>query len=131
MKNIFLIIIAIIIAVLFAFRLKDDWLKYKFLKEEAKSLEEKKEKLLEEETRLESLIEEISREEIFEKEARLMLGLKKEGERVVLIMPPEAASPTPEQLKNKGRYSVNFFSSFVKKFLNFLSNIYNIYNIKK
>ncbi|MDD5760508.1 MAG: septum formation initiator family protein [Candidatus Pacebacteria bacterium] len=87
MKKFLLILISIVIVIILAQRIQGDWQRYKLLTEEFSDLESKKENLLKEQARLEQLLEQGSQKELLEKEARSMLGFKKEGEEVVLIIP--------------------------------------------
>jgi ADP-heptose:LPS heptosyltransferase len=87
MKRLFLILLIFSLIIILGLRIKDDWSRYRILKNEVNELITKKIRLLEEEKRLERLKEEGSKAEVLEREAREMLGLKKEGENVVLILP--------------------------------------------
>ncbi|MFA5360421.1 MAG: septum formation initiator family protein [Candidatus Paceibacterota bacterium] len=88
MKKFLLILISIVIVFALAQRIQDDWQKYKLLTEEVSDLESKKENLLKERERLEQLLEQGSQKDLLEREARSMLGFKKEGEEVILVIPP-------------------------------------------
>lgn len=87
MKRFFLILLIFSLVIILGLRIKEDWSRYRILKDEANELITKNIRLLEEEKRLERLKEEGSKLEVLEREAREMLGLKKEGESVVLILP--------------------------------------------
>jgi hypothetical protein len=79
--------------------------------------------LLEEEKRLERLKEEGSKAEVLEREAREMLGLKKEGENVVLIL------PLNNQVQNNETTTKGIVSSEHLKF--FIAQIIKVwYNFK-
>lgn len=92
MKKFLLIIVIFGIASFLLLRMKEDWQTYQLLTDEAESLKQKKESLEQEQQKLEQVLEEGRQEEAMEKEARLMLGLKKEGEKVIMILPPEDLS---------------------------------------
>ncbi len=87
MKRFFLILLIFSLIIILGLRIKDDWSRYRILKNEVNELITKEIRLSEEEKRLERLKEEGSKTEVLEREAREMLGLKKEGENVVLILP--------------------------------------------
>jgi len=87
MKRFFLILVIFSLVIILGLRIKEDWSRYRILRDEANELITKNIRLLEEEKRLERLKEEGSKLEVLEREAREMLGLKKEGESVVLILP--------------------------------------------
>lgn len=71
------------------------------LKKEVKELEEKRAKL-------EARVSETREESYLEKEARERLGLKKPGEEVVVVLPPEENQK--EKVKEK-----NFWQKFIQK----------------
>lgn len=96
MKKFLLIIVIFAIAFFLLSRMKEDWQTYQSLTDEAESLGQKKENLEQEQQRLEKVLEEESQKEALEKEARLMLGLKKEGEKVIMVLPPEGLSNNSE-----------------------------------
>lgn len=96
MKKFLLIIVIFAIASFLLLRMKEDWQTYQLLTDEAESLEQKKESLEQEQQRLEQILEEGRQEEAWEKEARLMLGLKKEGEKVIMVLPPKGLSNDSE-----------------------------------
>ncbi|MFA5392315.1 MAG: septum formation initiator family protein [Candidatus Paceibacterota bacterium] len=87
MKRFFLILAIFSLVIIFGLRIKDDWFRYRMLKAEVDESKAKNASLLQEEKRLERLKEEGSKTEVLEREAREMLGLKKEGENVILILP--------------------------------------------
>lgn len=87
MKRFFLILLIFSLVIILGLRIKEDWSRYRILKDEVNELIAKNIRLSEEEKRLERLKEEGSKAEVLEREAREMLGLKKEGENVVLILP--------------------------------------------
>jgi hypothetical protein len=87
MKRFFLILLIFSLIIILGLRIKDDWSRYRILKNEVNELITKEIRLSEEEKRLERLKEEGSKTEVLEREVREMLGLKKEGENVVLILP--------------------------------------------
>jgi cell division protein FtsB len=87
MKKFLLISISIILVFFLSQRIKEDWQRYQLLTEEVSGLELRKENLEREQERLEQLLEQGDQEELLEKEVRSMMGFKKEGEEVVLIVP--------------------------------------------
>jgi cell division protein FtsB len=87
MKKFLLISISIILVFFLSQRIKEDWQRYQLLTEEVSGLESRKENLEREQERLEQLLEQGDQEELLEKEVRSMMGFKKEGEEVVLIVP--------------------------------------------
>lgn len=87
MRKIFLIIICIIVIIFLGRRIPGEWQKHQLLTEEVESLENKKENLTQEQQRLEEFLETGTQEEILEREVRSMLGYKKEGEQVILVVP--------------------------------------------
>ena len=87
MKQFITVTLIIILIVVFGLRVKNDWQRYRLLKQEVQQLELKNQNLSEEEQRLERLKETGSQEELLEEEARTMLGLQKVGEKVVLVLP--------------------------------------------
>jgi len=102
MKKILIIVICLFLSVLLAISLKDSWKKNRILQEELSVLEKQKSNLIKEEGELKQIMTEGKIEENLEREARLTLGFKKEGEEVILIVPPSlvtssVATSTSEQ----------------------------------
>lgn len=127
MKKFLLIIVIFAIAFFLLLRIKGDWQTYQSLTDEAESLGQKKESLEQEQQRLEQVLEEGRQEEASEKEARLMLGLKKEGEKVIMVLPPEG-------LSNNSGVSISTSSDDLtqKTAGSFLSKVFQIwYDIKR
>jgi len=127
MKKFLLIIVIFAIASFLLLRIKGDWQTYQLLTDEAESLGQKKESLEQEQQRLEQVLEEGRQEEVLEKEARLMLGLKKEGEKVIMVLPAES-------LSNNSEVSISTSSDdLVQKTAgSFLSKVFQIwYDIKR
>jgi hypothetical protein len=87
MKKILFSLLIFTLIIILGLRIKEDWSRYRILKNEVNELITKNIRLSEEEKRLERLKEEGSKLEVLEREVREMLGLKKEGENVVLILP--------------------------------------------
>ena len=88
----------------------------------------KKQGLLEEEERLAQVLETGTQEEILEREARLMLGYKKEGEQVVLVIPStnnteEIATTSEEGLSASIRLGDNVISKFSQFWHNLIEKI--------
>jgi cell division protein FtsB len=94
MKKFLLISISIILIFFLSQRIKEDWQRYQLLTEEVSGLESRKENLAREQERLEQLLEQGNQEELLEKEVRSMMGFKKEGEEVVLVVPPGSSNET-------------------------------------
>jgi len=88
MKKSLLILIGILIIFFLAQRIPEEWQRHRLLTEEVSNLEMRKESLTKEQEKLEQLLETGTQEELLEREARLMLGYKKEGEQVILVIPP-------------------------------------------
>jgi len=127
MKKFLLIIVIFAIASFLLLRIKGDWQTYQLLTDEAESLGQKKESLEQEQQRLEQVLEKGRQEEVLEKEARLMLGLKKEGEKVIMVLPAES-------LSNNSEVSISTSSDdLVQKTAgSFLSKVFQIwYDIKR
>lgn len=127
MKKFLLIIVIFAIAFFLLSRMKEDWQTYQSLTDEEESLGQKKENLEQEQQRLEKVLEEESQKEALEKEARLMLGLKKEGEKVIMVLPPEG-------LSNNSEVSISTSSDDLtqKTAGSFLSKVFQIwYDIKR
>ena len=87
MKKMLFSLLIFSLIIILGLRIKEDWSRYRILKNEVNELIAKDIHLSEEEKRLERLKEEGSKLEVLEREAREMLGLKKEGENVVLVLP--------------------------------------------
>ena len=87
MKKILFSLLIFTLIIILGLRIKEDWSRYRILKNEVNELITKDISLSEEEKRLERLKEEGSKLEVLEREAREMLGLKKQGENVVLVLP--------------------------------------------
>ncbi len=117
MKRIFLIIVSLALIFFFSSRIREDWQRYRLLTDEVKSLEQRKSNIQEEQKRLEQLLEEGKQEEILEKEARLMLGLKKSGEEVIMVLPTEDFSNVIEQQNSTSSdpLMVRSSNSFISK----------------
>ncbi len=110
MKRYFIIFIIIVLSFLMLSSLKENWQRNRLLKEEVASLQKKELNLQKEHERLEKLIQQKENEDSLEKEVRLMLGFKKEGEKVVLVIPPttsteQLATTTTPPLKDTSRFS--------------------------
>ncbi len=113
MKKILIIVICLLLSALLAISLKNSWKKNRILQEELSILEKQKFNLIEEQGELKQIMEEGKIEENLEREARLTLGFKKEGEEVILIVPPSlvtssVATSSPQQ-------SVRFSLSNIKQ----------------
>jgi cell division protein FtsB len=127
MKKFLLISISIVLVFFLSQRIKEDWQRHQLLTEEVSSLESRKENLLREQERLEQLLEQGSQEDLLEKEARSMLGFKKEGEEVVLVVPPSTNNEV--SVNESSEFSAtlvsqnNFLSVFSQFWYNLLEKL--------
>ncbi len=132
MKKSLLIVFLVILTLFISFRIKDDWQRYRLLTQEAKSLEQKKINLKNYQQRLQAFLEQGRQEELLEQEARLMFGLKKEGERVVMILPPKEIKNGGFATTTKETINVGFSGSKINQFLNKTKNsFYNLLHLLK
>ena len=92
MKKFLLITVCFFLVFFFSLRIKEDLQRYRLLTDESKNLEQTKSSLTKEKEKLEQLLEEGKQEEALEQTARLMLGLKKKGEEVIMVLPPKDSS---------------------------------------
>jgi len=92
MKKFLLIAVCLFLVFFFSLRIKEDLQRYRLLTDESKNLEQTKGSLIKEKEKLEQLLEEGKQEEALEQTARLMLGLKKKGEEVIMVLPPKDSS---------------------------------------
>ncbi|MGB9681086.1 MAG: septum formation initiator family protein [Minisyncoccia bacterium] len=99
MAKYFLFLSLIILTIFFGYRLKGLYENYQYLKGEVSELEQKKNYLLKEKELLEKNLT-IDKERALEREARVMLGLKKEGEKVILVIPPKEGNQKNSFSKN-------------------------------
>ncbi|MDD3488199.1 MAG: septum formation initiator family protein [Candidatus Pacebacteria bacterium] len=130
MKKFLLILISVFVIFFLAKRIPEEWQRHRLLTSEVENLEMKKQGLLEEEERLGQVLETGTQEEILEREARLMLGYKKEGEQVVLVIPStnnteEIATTSERELSA----SMSLGNDIISKFSQFWHNL--IEKIKK
>ncbi|MDD3491401.1 MAG: septum formation initiator family protein [Candidatus Pacebacteria bacterium] len=128
MKKFFLILISVFVIFFLAKRIPEEWQRHRLLTSEVENLEMKKQGLLEEEERLAQVLETGTQEEILEREARLMLGYKKEGEQVVLVIPStnnteEIATTSEEGLSASIRLGDNVISKFSQFWHNLIEKI--------
>jgi len=98
MKKFLLITVCLALIFFFSLRIKGDLQMYRLLTDESKDLKQTKSSLTKEKEKLEQLLEEGKGEEVLEQTARLMLGLKKEGEDVIMILPPKDSSDPDLQI---------------------------------
>ena len=125
MKKFLLIIISFALIFLFSSRIKEDLLRYRLLTEESEDLKQTKSNLIKEKEKFEQLLEEGKREEALEQTARLMLGLKKEGEDVIMVLPPKDSSDSELQISTSSNSlseesSNSFFSKIVQIWYNLI-----------
>jgi len=98
MKKFLLITVCLALIFFFSLRIKGDLQMYQLLIDESEGLAQTNSSLIKEKEKLEQLLEEGKREEALEQTARLMLGLKKEGEDVVMVLPPKDSSDSELQI---------------------------------
>jgi len=117
MKKIFLIIISFALIFFFSVRIKEDLQRYRLLTDEAKSLEKTKSNIQKEEEKTQQLLEKEKQEEILEQQVRLMLGLKKSGEEVIMVLPINDSSNVVEQQNGTSSHSLveESSNSFISK----------------
>jgi len=96
MAKFLLIIISLALILLFSSRIREDLRTYQLLTDEVKSLEQRKGNIEKEREKTEQLLEKEKQEEALEQAARLMLGLKKSGEEVIMILPTKDSSDVLE-----------------------------------
>ena len=125
MKKVIILIGICLFLILIGFSIKNDWFRYRLLKEEVKKLSLKNESLTEEQEKLERLKESGSRQEVLEQEVRMMLGLQKAGEHVVLVLPIDEAN------KNLGTTtaatSTNHFDLLIAQINKFWYNLKDLF----
>lgn len=125
MKKFFFIIISLALIFFFSSRIKEDLQRYRLLTDEVKSLEQTKSNIQKEKEKTQQLLEKEKQEETLEQTARLMLGLKKSGEEVIMILPTKDSSNV---LENQNSSSSN--PLLEKPFNSFFSKISQIwYNL--
>lgn len=112
-------IFLIVLTVFFCFRLKDSYQSYQALKEEYLKLEKRKNYLVKEKEILENNLT-VDKEKALEREARVMMGLKKEGEKVIMIIPPKDFSFDNSLEKNNSLNANLEKISFFKKICYYL-----------
>jgi len=98
MKKLLLITVCLALIFFFSLRIKGDLQMYQLLIDESEGLAQTNSSLTKEKEKLEQLLEEGKREEALEQTARLMLGLKKEGEEVIMVLPPKDSSDSELQI---------------------------------
>lgn len=125
MKKFLLITVCLALIFFFSLRIKGDLQMYRLLTDESEDLEQTKSSLTKEKEKLEQLLEEGKREEALEQTARLMLGLKKEGEEVIMVLPPKDSSDSELQISTSSNSlseesSNSFFSKIVQIWYNLI-----------
>ena len=125
MKKFLLITVCLALIFFFSLRIKGDLQMYRLLTDESESLEQTKSSLTKEKEKLEQLLEEGKGEEALEQTARLMLGLKKEGEDVIMVLPPKDSSDSELQISTSSNSlseesSNSFFSKIVQIWYNLI-----------
>lgn len=125
MKKILFIIISLVFIFFFSLRIIEDFQRYQLLTNEVKSLEQRKSSIEKEKEKIEQLLQEEKQEEALEQAARLMIGLKKSGEKVIMVLPIKDTS-------NVAEFQNSTSSDFLpeKSFNSFFSKISQIwYNL--
>lgn len=125
MKKFLLITVCLALIFFFSLRIKGDLQMYQLLTDESKDLEQTKSSLTKEKEKLEQLLEKGKGEEALEQTARLMLGLKKEGEDVVMVLPPKDSFDSELQISTSSNSlsqepSNSFFSKIVQVWYNLI-----------
>lgn len=116
MKKLLLIIISFALIFFFLSRIKEDLQRYRLLTDEVKSLEQTKSNIEKEKEKIQQLLQKGKQEEKLEQEARLMLGLKKRGEEVIMVLPPKNSSDFEPQISTSSdSLPEKFFNSFFSK----------------
>jgi len=115
MKRILFIILIIILLVLIGIRLYRDYSQYRLLKQEVERLTLQQKNLQQEKEKLEKLQQAGSKAEILEKWARTIMGMKKEGEEVVLVTPVININETTNSTSTLTATSSNSFIVKVKE----------------
>jgi len=113
MKKFLLITVCLALIFFFSLRIKGDLQMYQLLINESESLAQTNSSLTKEKERLEQLLEEGKREEALEQTARLMLGLKKEGEEVIMVLPPKDSSDSELQISTSSNSLSEESSNFL------------------
>lgn len=114
MKKILIIISSILLGILLLFSLRGNWERNKILKEEVTDLQKKESNLQKETGRLDKLITEGQKEASLEREVRSMLGFKKKGEKVVLVLPPTISNPATTTSEKTANTTFSFSKSLSK-----------------
>jgi len=123
MKKFLLITVCLTLVFFFSLRIKGDLQTYQLLIDESEDLEQTKSNLIKEKEKLEQLLEKGKGEESLEQTARLMLGLKKEGEDVIMVLPPKDSSDSEIQISTSSEpeeSSNSFFSKIVQIWYNLI-----------
>ena len=113
MKKFLLITVCLALIFFFSLRIKGDLQMYRLLTDESKDLKQTKSSLTKEKEKLEQLLEEGKGEEVLDQTARLMLGLKKEGEDVIMILPPKDSSDPDLQISTSSNSLSEESSNFL------------------
>ncbi len=112
MKKFLLIIISFTLVFFFFPRMKEDLQRYRLLTEESENLEQTKTNLMKEKEKLQQLLEKGKQEESLEQTARLMLGLKKKEEEVIMVLPPKDSSGLESQISTSSNFVSEEYSNF-------------------
>ncbi|MCK4805795.1 MAG: hypothetical protein KAS91_01255 [Candidatus Pacebacteria bacterium] len=117
MKKLLLIIISLALIFLFSLRIREDLQTYRLLTDEVKSLEQTKSNIEQEKEKAEQLLEKEKQEEVLEQATRLMLGLKKSGEEVIMVLPTKDSSDVSgyQNSTSSNSFPEKSFNSFFSK----------------
>lgn len=123
MKRILFIISIIILFILLSLRFYRDYFQYRLLKIEVERLTQQYNNTKQEREKLEKLQQEGSQTDILEKWARTILGMKKQGEEIILITPinniHEVSTTTSTLPFNYSSSNFSFVAPLFKIWYNF------------
>lgn len=123
-RNLLLVCLLAFLLIGLFLRLFEEFKRNQLLKKDYFELKQKEKQIEEEIKNLESIKNESNLNEKLEKEARLMLGLKKEGEEVIMIVPPTE----PQFILNEATSTkeIKQKEGLILKFKNFWYNIFRL-----
>lgn len=110
MKYLIWIIIGLVVLIAVTTNIYSLIKKHRILRDNLQQLTQQKLAAQQEKSRLTNIIQEGQTKEEKEKEARIMLGYKKKGERVVLVVPSSSSKPkVASQVSSDSKESHIFF----------------------
>lgn len=122
MKHSALIIISLLVLILVSFNISSLIRKNRLLKEDLARLTQRALTTQQEKSRLTNLIKEGETQAEKEREVRLMLGYKKKGEKVVLVVPPSTiSSSSVESTSSSPSLTTNLLSFWKQTWYNIRS----------